>query len=163
MRIVPYPRRDLLVLTCGSKMGAVWVSPTSPRARPPLPSSPLPTSQWSDAGSTPEAGISPEPSLLLPSLGSPTSSRSALLYMNADFEGGEFIFTEMDAKTVTVSRCSAPNAVPQQPVAPTLQRRHAKSCWQRCTDLLCVAQRLCQAGSLQIREMAESHPCLEDC
>uniref|UniRef100_A0A8C0UVY1 procollagen-proline 3-dioxygenase n=1 Tax=Cyanistes caeruleus TaxID=156563 RepID=A0A8C0UVY1_CYACU len=28
---------------------------------------------------------------------------SALLYMNADFEGGEFIFTEMDAKTVTAS------------------------------------------------------------
>lgn len=27
---------------------------------------------------------------------------SALLYLNADFEGGEFIFTEMDAKTVTV-------------------------------------------------------------
>ncbi|KAH0506412.1 Prolyl 3-hydroxylase 2 [Microtus ochrogaster] len=26
---------------------------------------------------------------------------SALLYMNDDFEGGEFIFTEMDAKTVT--------------------------------------------------------------
>lgn len=26
--------------------------------------------------------------------------------MNADFEGGEFIFTEMDAKTVTVSRCA---------------------------------------------------------
>lgn len=25
--------------------------------------------------------------------------------MNADFEGGEFIFTEMDAKTVTVSQC----------------------------------------------------------
>ena len=29
---------------------------------------------------------------------------SALLYMNDDFEGGEFIFTEMDAKTVTVSQ-----------------------------------------------------------
>uniref|UniRef100_A0A8D0KCR0 procollagen-proline 3-dioxygenase n=1 Tax=Salvator merianae TaxID=96440 RepID=A0A8D0KCR0_SALMN len=28
---------------------------------------------------------------------------SALLYMNSDFEGGEFIFTEMDAKTVTAS------------------------------------------------------------
>ncbi|KAM3835761.1 LOW QUALITY PROTEIN: prolyl 3-hydroxylase 2-like [Vipera latastei] len=28
---------------------------------------------------------------------------SALLYMNGDFEGGEFIFTEMDAKTVTAS------------------------------------------------------------
>uniref|UniRef100_A0A8C0GCI9 procollagen-proline 3-dioxygenase n=1 Tax=Chelonoidis abingdonii TaxID=106734 RepID=A0A8C0GCI9_CHEAB len=28
---------------------------------------------------------------------------SALLYMNTDFEGGEFIFTEMDAKTVTAS------------------------------------------------------------
>nr|XP_060623249.1 prolyl 3-hydroxylase 2 [Anolis sagrei ordinatus] len=28
---------------------------------------------------------------------------SALLYMNNDFEGGEFIFTEMDAKTVTAS------------------------------------------------------------
>uniref|UniRef100_A0A3Q2X6V6 procollagen-proline 3-dioxygenase n=1 Tax=Haplochromis burtoni TaxID=8153 RepID=A0A3Q2X6V6_HAPBU len=28
---------------------------------------------------------------------------SALLYLNADFEGGEFIFTEMDAKTVTAS------------------------------------------------------------
>lgn len=33
------------------------------------------------------------------------SFHSALLYMNADFEGGEFIFTEMDAKTVTVSQC----------------------------------------------------------
>lgn len=32
------------------------------------------------------------------------SSYSALLYMNDDFEGGEFIFTEMDAKTVTVSK-----------------------------------------------------------
>lgn len=31
---------------------------------------------------------------------------SALLYLNGDFEGGEFIFTEMDAKTVTVSRFS---------------------------------------------------------
>lgn len=38
-----------------------------------------------------------------PPQGSPASSPSALLYMNADFEGGEFIFTEMDAKTVTVS------------------------------------------------------------
>uniref|UniRef100_A0A669E184 procollagen-proline 3-dioxygenase n=1 Tax=Oreochromis niloticus TaxID=8128 RepID=A0A669E184_ORENI len=28
---------------------------------------------------------------------------SALLYLNGDFEGGEFIFTEMDAKTVTAS------------------------------------------------------------
>uniref|UniRef100_A0A8C8SKC1 procollagen-proline 3-dioxygenase n=1 Tax=Pelusios castaneus TaxID=367368 RepID=A0A8C8SKC1_9SAUR len=28
---------------------------------------------------------------------------SALLYLNADFEGGEFIFTEMDAKTLTAS------------------------------------------------------------
>ncbi|CAM5173876.1 unnamed protein product [Natator depressus] len=28
---------------------------------------------------------------------------SALLYINTDFEGGEFIFTEMDAKTVTAS------------------------------------------------------------
>ncbi|MEJ1283299.1 hypothetical protein NN561_014268 [Cricetulus griseus] len=28
---------------------------------------------------------------------------SALLYMNDDFEGGEFIFTEIDAKTVTAS------------------------------------------------------------
>ncbi|XP_042316887.1 prolyl 3-hydroxylase 2 [Sceloporus undulatus] len=28
---------------------------------------------------------------------------SALLYMNNDFEGGDFIFTEMDAKTVTAS------------------------------------------------------------
>lgn len=45
--------------------------------------------------------------------GSPASSPSALLYMNADFEGGEFIFTEMDAKTVTVSQCpflAEPNA-----------------------------------------------------
>lgn len=30
-------------------------------------------------------------------------SFSALLYLNGDFDGGEFIFTEMDAKTVTVS------------------------------------------------------------
>ncbi|XP_029471814.1 LOW QUALITY PROTEIN: prolyl 3-hydroxylase 2 [Rhinatrema bivittatum] len=28
---------------------------------------------------------------------------SALLYLNGDFEGGEFIFTEMDAKTVTAT------------------------------------------------------------
>lgn len=34
----------------------------------------------------------------------PLCPPSALLYMNADFEGGEFIFTEMDAKTVTVSQ-----------------------------------------------------------
>ncbi|KTG40530.1 hypothetical protein cypCar_00018260, partial [Cyprinus carpio] len=27
----------------------------------------------------------------------------ALLYLNGDFDGGEFIFTEMDAKTVTAS------------------------------------------------------------
>lgn len=64
---------------------------------------------------------------------------SALLYMNADFEGGEFIFTEMDAKTVTVSWCCGPKAVPQQsmlralgfpgqPVAPTLQTAHTKYC-----------------------------------
>lgn len=63
-----------------------------------------------------EVGISPKPSLLLPSQESPASSPSALLYMNADFEGGEFIFTEMDAKTVTVSQCCEPNTVPQQPV-----------------------------------------------
>lgn len=59
--------------------------------------------------------------------------------MNADFEGGEFIFTEMDAKTVTVSWCCGPKAVPQQsmlralgfpgqPVAPTLQTAHTKPC-----------------------------------
>lgn len=36
--------------------------------------------------------------------------------MNADFEGGEFIFTEMDAKTVTVSRCHEPNTIHQEPV-----------------------------------------------
>jgi len=29
---------------------------------------------------------------------------SALLYLNGDFDGGEFIFTEMDAKTVTVRK-----------------------------------------------------------
>lgn len=68
------------------------------------------------SGSAPEAGVSPQSSSLLPSQGSPSSSPSALLYMNADFEGGEFIFTEMDAKTVTVSWCCEPNAVPQQPV-----------------------------------------------
>ncbi|KAM4772023.1 prolyl 3-hydroxylase 2 [Rhinophrynus dorsalis] len=28
---------------------------------------------------------------------------SALLYLNGDFEGGEFVFTEMDAKTITAS------------------------------------------------------------
>lgn len=33
---------------------------------------------------------------------------SALLYMNSDFEGGEFIFTEMDAKTVTVRNTDFP-------------------------------------------------------
>lgn len=32
---------------------------------------------------------------------------SALLYLNGDFEGGEFIFTEMDAKTVTVRSLSS--------------------------------------------------------
>lgn len=32
---------------------------------------------------------------------------SALLYLNGDFEGGEFIFTEMDAKTVTVRHFSS--------------------------------------------------------
>ena len=31
---------------------------------------------------------------------------SALLYMNDDFEGGEFIFTEMDAKTLTVRKAA---------------------------------------------------------
>lgn len=30
-------------------------------------------------------------------------SRSAILYLNDDFDGGEFIFTKRDAKTVTVS------------------------------------------------------------
>lgn len=28
---------------------------------------------------------------------------SAILYLNDDFEGGDFIFTELDAKTVTVN------------------------------------------------------------
>lgn len=65
---------------------------------------PPPLSQWSDAGSDLEVGMSPKPPVLFPSQGSPASSPSALLYMNADFEGGEFIFTEMDAKTVTVSQ-----------------------------------------------------------
>uniref|UniRef100_A0A8D0GYU2 Prolyl 3-hydroxylase 2 n=1 Tax=Sphenodon punctatus TaxID=8508 RepID=A0A8D0GYU2_SPHPU len=46
------------------------------------------------SGSRP-LGLSPLPCPLPPS--------SALLYMNGDFEGGEFIFTEMDAKTVTAS------------------------------------------------------------
>lgn len=31
-------------------------------------------------------------------------SFSALLYLNGDFDGGDFIFTEMDAKTVTVRK-----------------------------------------------------------
>lgn len=88
---------------------------TGPTAGPPLLSSPPTPSQWSDADPASEVGVSPEPSLLLPSQGSPASSSSALLYMNADFEGGEFIFTEMDAKTVTVSWCCQPNALPQQP------------------------------------------------
>lgn len=97
-------------------MRAVWVALTGPTAGPPLLSSPPTPSQWSDADPASEVGVSPEPSLLLPSQGSPASSSSALLYMNADFEGGEFIFTEMDAKTVTVSWCCQPNALPQQPV-----------------------------------------------
>lgn len=29
--------------------------------------------------------------------------RSAILYLNGDFDGGAFYFTELDAKTVTVS------------------------------------------------------------
>ena len=33
-------------------------------------------------------------------------SFSAILYLNEDFEGGEFIFTELDAKTVTVNMIS---------------------------------------------------------
>lgn len=28
---------------------------------------------------------------------------SAILYLNDDFDGGDFFFTELDAKTVTVS------------------------------------------------------------
>lgn len=63
-------------------------------------------------GSAPEVGVSLESSPLLPSQASPASFPSALLYMNADFEGGEFIFTEMDAKTVTVSQCCGTNAAP---------------------------------------------------
>lgn len=92
--------------------------PGWPHSRMSLPQQHHPPTmpRWSDAGSDLEVGISPKPSLLLPSRGSPASSPSALLYMNADFEGGEFIFTEMDAKTVTVSQCCEPNAVPQQPV-----------------------------------------------
>lgn len=82
----------------------------------PCLAAPSPEPQWSNAGSALEEGVSPKPSLLLHSQGSPASSPSALLYMNADFEGGEFIFTEMDAKTVTVSQGCEPNAIPQQPV-----------------------------------------------
>lgn len=32
---------------------------------------------------------------------------SAILYLNADFDGGNFFFTELDAKTVTVSAPSS--------------------------------------------------------
>lgn len=31
---------------------------------------------------------------------------SAILYLNGDFEGGAFYFTELDAKTQTVSNCA---------------------------------------------------------
>lgn len=37
---------------------------------------------------------------------SPASS-SAILYLNGDFEGGAFYFTELDAKTETVSSSAA--------------------------------------------------------
>ena len=34
---------------------------------------------------------------------------SAILYLNADFDGGNFYFTELDAKTVTVSAPLSPS------------------------------------------------------
>lgn len=33
----------------------------------------------------------------------PSAFPSAILYLNGDFDGGNFYFTELDAKTVTVS------------------------------------------------------------
>lgn len=33
----------------------------------------------------------------------PSAFPSAILYLNGDFDGGDFYFTELDAKTVTVS------------------------------------------------------------
>lgn len=34
---------------------------------------------------------------------------SAILYLNGDFDGGNFYFTELDAKTVTVSVSWSPS------------------------------------------------------
>lgn len=42
---------------------------------------------------------------------------SAILYLNGDFDGGTFYFTELDAKTVTVS----------MPLSPSLGDRNAQS------------------------------------
>lgn len=40
---------------------------------------------------------------------------SAILYLNGDFDGGNFYFTELDAKTVTVSMPLVPLSGRQKP------------------------------------------------
>lgn len=53
---------------------------------------------------------------------------SAILYLNGDFDGGTFYFTELDAKTVTVSvpSClSLGDGNPHSAVAPLLEPRGA--------------------------------------
>lgn len=40
---------------------------------------------------------------------------SAILYLNGDFDGGNFYFTELDAKTVTVSVSLSPSLRDRNP------------------------------------------------
>lgn len=49
---------------------------------------------------------------------------SAILYLNGDFDGGNFYFTELDAKTVTVS---APLSHPWQTETPKVQGKDSHS------------------------------------
>lgn len=47
---------------------------------------------------------------------------SAILYLNGDFDGGNFYFTELDAKTVTVS---VPLSLPGRQKPPKCRERTA--------------------------------------
>lgn len=57
---------------------------------------------------------------------------SAILYLNEDFEGGDFIFTELDGKTVTVSNFQTPRLSVHRKL-----EKHMSSCarvlwWLEC-------------------------------
>uniref|UniRef100_A0A7M4F3B0 procollagen-proline 3-dioxygenase n=1 Tax=Crocodylus porosus TaxID=8502 RepID=A0A7M4F3B0_CROPO len=90
---------------------------------------------------------------------------SALLYMNADFEGGEFIFTEMDAKTITASikpRCgrlisfSSGGENPHGVRAVTKGQRCAVALWFTLDPLYRELERI-QADEV-IAQLDQEHP-----